>query len=649
MRPRLLLVGLLLAGVGACAGAADNPGPIVSQPTTTVTTLPDQTALRPPAHAELVAATDADGFAEVEAALATAMERWESSGPVAYAYQLTIECDCPDQGVTWVRVFDRQLPEPPAWDVDVLFERISDTLARPPERIEVAFDAELGIPRWFATAGDDPQAILVDEFHEITRTASLFDGEWRFLGGEFMGREFGNPATGLIVFTLQHGSFGYPHDCNRAGGPVDIYGSHFGTEPALTFSTLVGCPAHSQEAELFAEALFASTTIEQKGSRLVLSGESSVLEFETLQGPDLRGELALTAAGETMTIDAAGGDLASVFTISSGTEENPARSIVYTLTATPTGSDQAPTWEQWTGEVEALPSQPGSVEVAIPDTISVGDYRLCSPYWSGDYYCYDLPVRPPSAPWYVTAGLEGVVLHDADGTSTTVWEQPARIAFWFPDVVVIEPQSGPLLALPSAGESVEIAPNGARLLDAARTDGSTRALMVRSGRTVLVDLDDGSETSVGDVAIEGRIAGDVVVLRTSPTAIVGRSSQDGSTMWELDVEPDEMVSSVDPTQMRLDSGRLNTDGSAMSFWQYLDTRIVDMSTGEVTEDLTRELAIPLEGDEVTEPCLRAELRDGLLLCPQADGRLTTIGVDDGNQQTVPGLTDTIATYVRSDG
>jgi hypothetical protein len=282
----------------------------------------------------------------------------------------------------------------------------------------------------------------------------------------------------------------------------------------------------------------------------------------------------------------------------------------------------------------------------MPDTISVGDYRLCSPYWSGDYYCYDLPVRPPNAPWYVTAGPGGVVLHDADGTSRTVWEQPARIAFWFRDVIVIEPQSGPLLALPAAGGPVEIAPNGSRLLDAARTGDSTRVLLVRDGHTVLVDLDSGSETSMGEDAIEGRIAGEVVVLRSSPTVMVGRSSQDGTTLWELDVDPAEMLSSVDPTEMRLDSDRLNTDGSAMSFWQYLDTRIVDMSTGELTDESTRELAIPLEGDEVTEPCLRAELRDGLMLCPQPDGRFTTIGVEGGDQLSVPGLVDVVATYVR---
>jgi heat shock protein HslJ len=334
---------LVLAGVSACADGAAETEPIGSQPTTTVTTEPSQKTLKPPPDVVLVVGTGAGGFADVETALATAMKRWETSGPDTYAYRVTIDCDCSDAGESWVRVFDRQLPEPPAWNVDALFERISATLGQSSTRIEVAFDADLGTPIWFATEGDTPETILIDEFHDITRTATPFDGEWRFVGGEFSGSEFGNPTSGLIVFTLQDGSFDYPHDCNRAGGPVDIHGSHFGSEPALTFTTLVGCPEYSQEADLFAEALFASTTIEQQGSRLVLSGENSVLEFKALQEPDLRGELPLTAAGETLTIDAAGRDLASVFTISSRTEGNPARWIVYTLIAATTGSNQTPT------------------------------------------------------------------------------------------------------------------------------------------------------------------------------------------------------------------------------------------------------------------------------------------------------------------
>lgn len=67
----------------------------------------------------------------------------------------------------------------------------------------------------------------------------------------------------------------------------------------------------------------------------------------------------------------------------------------------------------------------------------------------------------------------------------------------------------------------------------------------------------------------------------------------------------------------------------------------------MTDEFTMELAIPLEGHEVTEPCQRAELRDGLMLCAQADGRFSTIEVEGGDQLTVTGVTDVIATYVRS--
>jgi hypothetical protein len=36
-----------------------------------------------------------------------------------------------------------------------------------------------------------------------------------------------------------------------------------------------------------------------------------------------------------------------------------------------------------------------------------------------------------------------------------------------------------------------------------------------------------------------------------------------------------------------------------------------------------------------------------MLCPQPDGRFTTIAVDGGDQHTIPGLTSITATYVRT--
>lgn len=100
-------------------------------------------------------------------------------------------------------------------------------------------------------------------------------------------------------------------------------------------------------------------------------------------------------------------------------------------------------------------------------------------------------------------------------------------------------------------------------------------------------------------------------------------------MWEFDVDPVEMILTVADLVLRLDSGVLNTQSSPVPFWQFLETRIVDIITGEVVDEFSVELAIPLKGDQVTETCLRAELRDGLLLCPQPDGRLTTIVVEGG--------------------
>lgn len=651
MRSRVWPVWLLslVVVVGACAeGAGNKPSPTAPEPTTT--RLADRTSTTSPAlpsGMDVVVGTDADGFAKVATALADAVEKWEANGPATYGYRVSTSCsDCGDQDDTfWVRRFEPDWPDDLAGDVGELHQRVSDALAESPERVEVAFHPEVGIPVWFEVEDDGSESFAVEEYHEISRTPTPFDGEWRFVGGELDGRTFENPTTGLIVATLGDGWMSFPIDCNGGAAPVDIHESFFGVGSIA--QTEMGCGQYSEEAELFTRALQASTTIERQDDGLVLSGEDSLLRFVPIEQPESRGELPLTAAGETLLIEPDAGPLASVLIISSGRDEHPGHRAIYMLDAVVPGSSREPSWRPWHGEVEVPEPPSGPVEVVIPDGIGVGDYRLCSPYWSGDFFCYDLLVRLPSAPWYVTAGADGVVLHDADGTSETVWEEAARIAFWFEDLMVVEPESGPVLTVADSGGTSELAPAGSRLLDAAGVGDSVEALLVRNGRTALVGISSGGESVLGDEVLEGRLGGEAAILRTSPTRVEARSVSDGSTLWEMAVDEHEMISSVSPTEMRLDSGRLNTDGSAPSFWQYLDTRIVDVATGDVIEEFTTELAIPLEGDEVTEPCLRAELRDGLMLCPQADGRFMTIGVEGGDQSTVTGVRDVIATYVRS--
>lgn len=67
---------------------------------------------------------------------------------------------------------------------------------------------------------------------------------------------------------------------------------------------------------MFVHALERATMIEVAGSELILSSDDSSLRFVPVEQPDTRGDLPLTAAGETLLIEPADGQLTSVFTIS---------------------------------------------------------------------------------------------------------------------------------------------------------------------------------------------------------------------------------------------------------------------------------------------------------------------------------------------
>jgi len=652
MHRRLRLLCLLLLTTacvtpdgGAEGTPAEPPETDVTVPGTSSTTTP----LESPSGAEILVATTAEEYADIAIALDAAAERWASGAPHTYAYRLQIDCECVDRGTSWVRVFDPDWPDEVPWDVELLHARISAAIDRAPRRIEVAFDPELGFPVWFSVDGTESEMFLVDEFHEITPTATPYDGAWRFVEGEIDGERFGNPTSGLIAAELRDGYITFPIDCNEAGGQIDVHGSFFGVGPV--FTTAVGCSEYSEEGELFGQALEGATMIGEDGAELVLSGEDGLLRLVPLERPDYRGELPITAAGETLVIDVDERHPSSISTISSGSHRpwpdgHPGRSVLYTLTPVVPGSGQNPTWSPWRGELEVHDLPSGPLEIVIPDDIRVGDYRLCSPYWSGDFFCYELPIRPASAPWYVTAGADGVVLHDADSTSQPVWEGGAHIAFWFDDLLVVETVTGAILAVRDSGPDVELSEEGSRLLDVQEDAGSKQVLMVKGGETLALDANSGEETPLGPAAIEGRLAGDIVVFRPSPDMIEARSTADGAVIWQLGVDPEEMISSVTQTEVRLDSGQINNTDGPVPFWQYLETRIIESRTGDLVDEFRVELAIPLEGDQITDPCMRAELREGLLLCPQPDGRFATIEVEGGEQQTVTGLTDVLATYVR---
>jgi hypothetical protein len=120
----------------------------------------------------------------------------------------------------------------------------------------------------------------------------------------------------------------------------------------------------------------------------------------------------------------------------------------------------------------------------------------------------------------------------------------------------------------------------------------------------------------------------------------------GDLLWETTIDSETMVVPADPGVVRLDRfGDLYTEG-APAFRQFLQTRLVDVSTGEELDSFEYELAIPLEGDQITDRCLRAELRDGLLLCPQPDGRLVTLQVEGGDMLDFPAGRGGIGTFTR---
>jgi hypothetical protein len=645
-------LAVLVVGLGTWVFLAPDQ-PTVASTTTTVPTTSSTNGL-PVAPPDVVVGTAEDGFVDVLAALDQASARWQPGEDFRYAYQVSVVCDCPDSGTFWVRIFD-DIQDADPWDVKPIFSRIRTDLEGQPIRAEVAFSPQDGHPtfysvEWPEDSDADDMVLGVDEFHEITRTASEFDGEWRFTSGIVDGNEFGNPVGGATTLSINEGEADFPIDCNTGSTVVDIFDGWFGIGPV--FSTLVGCGRHSNEAEQFVAAINRAETIRQDGSELLLSGPGVELRFVEPQPPDLLGELPLTAAGETLLLEyPTGRSRGVVYTIE--TSEQLGNSVRYVLTAEADGVDSEASWTEWNGEFEVPDVEvtgTGPDRIVIPDTIQDGDYRLCSPYWEPDPFCFDLLVRPASAPWFVTAGADGVVLHDADGTSTLLTDEATAIAFYTDGLLVTWGMQDDAIVLRRDGQVSEVALQpGDILLDMAHTDDRLVALVTnRSSATSAIDLDSGERRDIGPASIEARLQDGVALLRLSETGLEARSLE-GGLLWETTIDVETMIVPSDPGVVRLDRfGDLYID-SDPAFRQFLETRLVDVSTGEELDSFEYELAIPLEGDQITDRCLRAELREGLLLCPQPDGRLVTLQVEGGDMLDFPAGRGRIATYARQDG
>jgi hypothetical protein len=645
-------LAVLVVGLGTWVFLAPDQ-PTVASTTTTVPTTSSTNGL-PVAPPDVVVGTAEDGFVDVLAALDQASGRWQPGEDFRYAYQVSVVCDCPDAGTRWVRIFD-DIQEADPWDVIPIFSRIRTDVETGPDRVDVAFSPDDGHPIYYSVqwpdgsdAGD--MVLGVDEFHEIALTASEFDGEWRFTSGIVDGNEFGNPVSdGAITLSINEGFGDFPIDCNTGSMLVDIFDGSFGIGPI--FSTAAGCGTYSDEAEQFVAAIKRAETIRHDGSELVLSGPGVELRFVEPQLPDLLGELPLTAAGETLLLEFPNGrSRGLVYTIE--TSRQLGESVRYVLTAEAEGVDSDASWTEWYGEFEVPDVQAtgtGPDRIVIPDTIQNGDYRLCSPYWEPDTFCFDLLVRPASAPWFVTAGVDGVILHDADGTSSVIANEAADIAFYVDGLLVSWGMQDDAIVLRRDGQVSEVAlQSGDILLDVAHTDDRLVALVTnRSNATSAVDLDSGERREIGPASTEARLQDGVALLSLSETGLEARSLE-GGLLWEATIDAETMIVPSDPGVVRLDRfGDLYID-SDPAFRQFLETRLVDVLTGEELDSFEYELAIPLEGDQITERCLRAELQDGVLLCPQPDGRLVTLQVEGGDMLDFPAGRGRIATYARQD-
>jgi len=637
----LMIGGVLLALRGSTTEPAQSAKPTTTSSTsTTATTSPATTTTTP--EITTASGSTADGFAAVDAALTAARTRWSDSNLQSYGYLLTVECDCPDATTAWVRRFaewdDRETP------AEDLFDQIAAALSGQPDSISVSFSKTDGhLVAFESITGEDTRSVTIDHFHAIVAEPSPYDGDWRLVSGVLDGTQFATETTGGYPISLDRGQIAFPIDCNDAQGPVDITGEWFGIGPYIT--TAVGCGEASETSKSFNEALPLSETIRIDGDELVLSSARSELRFVVPETPAVVADLPLTSAGATLTLDAPEGYTNRGQYVIISSVDRFGSQPWYVLTAAT--SDTPPTWQRGAAGVEPSQHVPGTdtVTVFLPDDIPNGDFYLCSPYWEADPYCYTLPVRPPSAPWYVTAGLNGIVLHDANGTSKTLLDEPTAIAFYVDDRLVFQTLDAmDRIQVDGAEPAALVA--GEHLTDVAAVDGSIRALVVGSGGSTVIELDTGDRLPVGPAASTGLIVGESVVLRTAPDHISVYDISAGTLLWERAVKADTLVTS-DSASLRLDTMRdLQYDAGSDPYFQYVDTEIVESASGETIDSYEWEVAIPEVGDNINEQCGRPDFDGEYLICPEPDGRIVTLEVAGGESRTFA-TGAIVATFARS--
>lgn len=615
--------------------------------TTTATTATTSTTTRTTIPPDVAVGSAAVGYADVEAALEQARERWEQGRLEEYGYVVTVDCDCPDAGSAWVGMFEDDRPDKVDHSVEALFDEVAAAVAAQPERIEAEFDANDGhLVSYEVSNSAGDLAVTVTDYHQISRDSTPFDGTWRLVEGTLDGTTFKSPASGVIALTLDRSTGTYPSDCNDVYVRVDIYGDSFGAGGSII--TAVGCGEYTAEAGLFDQAIHRVNTI-QLDDGLVLSGPGVELRFVPAAQPDVLGALPPAVAGERISFEFPDGRHRTdqyIITPVVGSDH-----VFYLLAAENAGNDTVASWQEWAGE-PADPGTPvtgpGPDTIVLPDPMYIGDYALCSPYWEPDEFCFMLQVRLPSAPWIVTAGPQGIILHDVNGTSEVLGTESAQIAFWVDGTLVYKPEAVPsLIVVDPAGGTSEIALHVGEVL----FDIAPRGVAVTSdaSATYLIDLAGGERTSLGPAAIDARFGGELIIIETGDDRLEA-IEPGGAVVWERPIDAEAMLS-LEEGRVRLDTFEVLNTENGPAYYQYVSTELIDHATGNTIESFRWEVAIPFEGDEIAARCLRTEIHDSVMLCAEPDGRIVTLpvgssdGGGSGDGHTL--VSDaTSATYVR---
>ncbi|MCP3975937.1 MAG: META domain-containing protein [bacterium] len=459
-------------------------------------------------------------------------------------------------------------------------------------------------------------------------------GEWRLAFGATDGVQFADGTTGGFFIVFGPDRVDYPVNCNRASAQLTIENGSFTLGD--TSVTAAGCGEPTEGSVLLETAFHNANHIATDGDHLVLTGSSSELRFVRPERSVTLGELPLTSAGMELTFDVPDGRQRASYYLIASLPEYFDRGAWWVLTA---GTDDTkPTvtrWEEANIESTPGPAGPGQVTVVLPDNIHVGDWALCSPFWEPAPYCFTLPVRLPSAPWFVTAGgfLNPTTLYDADGTSQQLNNTLVGTAFYVDGRLIWQPSEEPdEIAIDASGSNMLY--DTGQLLDVQIVGGRTVALVSDSDGSSLIDVDEDERWRVGPAAEDGELADDVVVLRVDQTTVEAYSVENTSLLWRMEVDPMALLNVHDGT-VRIDTMRdIQADAGADPYFQYVDTQTVDLRSGKVLESVEWEVAIPLEGDSINKPCGFSDFDGELILCSHPDGRIVGLGVYGGDSTTI---------------